>query len=55
MRKFSIACAIAVLAWIPNEEGPYDIMVQASSGNPRDRELLLTIAQTAEKLARHVP
>ena len=45
----------AVLAWIPNEEGPYDIRVQASSGDPRDRELLLTIAQNAERLARVIP
>ena len=45
----------AVLAWIPNEEGPYDIMVQASSGDPRDRELLLTIAKTIERMARIVP
>lgn len=45
----------AVLAWIPNEEGPYDIMVRVSSGDPRDRKLLLTIAQTVERLARMVP
>lgn len=45
----------AVLAWIPNEEGPYDIMVQASSGDPRDREILLTITQTVERMARIVP